>query len=704
MQNNFVHSFQCLQLKDAVPVILTKMNRESELARQLQEWTTQEMHFNLQSSHSAALDPEKLKVLCKGPGAAIWQWVTQHVKSTETVKTVNGNLAFKSKTSAPSYKVNYDVGGEQFEDTKQALLERRAALTGEITTTLRDVGHFEHEVERITAEVAETEQKYQQVKEAINNSRRKAALLTAFCVKSADNAAQYKEYVRCLQTRTATIKARAQKGLETEEYYSREAAGGESDEEEETEGKTPALEIASAKHVRESCSEIGTFLQDTLNGAFTNDKALFSKQKEPLWQKVEQVCGTFSADQILTGLLTHTVDTTAALRSLTSKVDIRRDAQKLRFKYDGGEVRDLSRQPSLYKSVHQLLQERNKEHFLSFVQCQKSVNDARNLEQSVSMVKSRIEKKLHKLFSQKSTDLKLARTLVDVEVEVDGQRAALHSLTQETEALKVVVEKSIQQRQEIFAKHHRIQEFQDITDQKQGVIQVLVKQNMNAQSRLEEQLAEISDYIGRSFVSQPSHLTGLTGKLAGTVSQEVDGFANLVLPYLMFSQIDSALKTAVMDLSIHQTSHVHIRPALSTVLDCLNFKMFQAPECILSQCVQLREDIGDILHRLDREASIASRRTEDDVVVNITELCERARESDSQQLRQTLPRLQEKISRTNQALDNCTHARQAADDLWLEPSQKCVPWVTVDDHTLQQYMDRWTVLVTSLRQQLLHKQ
>ncbi|XP_052803664.1 uncharacterized protein LOC128233849 isoform X1 [Mya arenaria] len=123
----------------------TKMNRESELARQLQEWTTQEMHFNLQSSHSAALDPEKLKVLCKGPGAAIWQWVTQHVKSTD-----------KSKTSAPSYKVNYDVGGEQFENTKQALLERRAALTGEITTTLRDVGHFEHEVERITAEVAAT--------------------------------------------------------------------------------------------------------------------------------------------------------------------------------------------------------------------------------------------------------------------------------------------------------------------------------------------------------------------------------------------------------------------------------------------------------------------------------------------------------------------------------------------------------------------
>ncbi|XP_052804152.1 uncharacterized protein LOC128234152 [Mya arenaria] len=103
------------------------------------------------------------------------------------------------------------------------------------------------------------------------------------------------------------------------------------------------------KHVPEACSEIGTFLRDTLNGAFANDMALLCK-------------------------------------------------------YDGGEAR----QPSLNKSVYQLLQERNKEHFLSYVQFQKSVNDARNSEQSVSMVKSRIEKKLHKLFSQKSTDLKLA--------------------------------------------------------------------------------------------------------------------------------------------------------------------------------------------------------------------------------------------------------------------------------------------------------
>ncbi|WAR05818.1 hypothetical protein MAR_021187 [Mya arenaria] len=97
---------------------MIRLNQDEQRKRDskaVAKWATQEIHFNLQSSDSAALSRQ-----------------------------------------VQSYKVNYNVGGEQFEDTKQALLEQRAALTGEITTTSRDVGHFEHEVERMTAEVTQT--------------------------------------------------------------------------------------------------------------------------------------------------------------------------------------------------------------------------------------------------------------------------------------------------------------------------------------------------------------------------------------------------------------------------------------------------------------------------------------------------------------------------------------------------------------------
>lgn len=52
--------------------------------------------------------------------------------------------------------MKYGESGKQFEQTKHDLLDRRAALSGEITTTLKDIGHLEHEVERITTDISET--------------------------------------------------------------------------------------------------------------------------------------------------------------------------------------------------------------------------------------------------------------------------------------------------------------------------------------------------------------------------------------------------------------------------------------------------------------------------------------------------------------------------------------------------------------------
>ena len=61
----------------------------------------------------------------------------------------------KSSWSAPRYQVRYGTGSETFSEDTEVLLRKRAALTGEVTATLRDIGHFEHEVARITGEVEE---------------------------------------------------------------------------------------------------------------------------------------------------------------------------------------------------------------------------------------------------------------------------------------------------------------------------------------------------------------------------------------------------------------------------------------------------------------------------------------------------------------------------------------------------------------------
>jgi hypothetical protein len=62
----------------------------------------------------------------------------------------------KAKTSSQSYRVKYGEKENQYEQTKHDLLAKRASLSGEITTTLRDIGHLEHEIDRITTDISET--------------------------------------------------------------------------------------------------------------------------------------------------------------------------------------------------------------------------------------------------------------------------------------------------------------------------------------------------------------------------------------------------------------------------------------------------------------------------------------------------------------------------------------------------------------------
>ena len=58
---------------------------------------------------------------------------------------------------------------------------------------------------------------------------------------------------------------------------------------------------------------------------------LSSRRKEPIWQQVEAVTSDFSADQIINALVTNTRLSSLVTKDMTARVDIRRDAQKLRY-------------------------------------------------------------------------------------------------------------------------------------------------------------------------------------------------------------------------------------------------------------------------------------------------------------------------------------------------------------------------------------
>ena len=56
-----------------------------------------------------------------------------------------------------------------------------------------------------------------------------------------------------------------------------------------------------------------------------------ARRKEPIWQRVETVSNEFSADQIVSALVTNSQLSTLVAKDMTAQVDIRRDAQNLRY-------------------------------------------------------------------------------------------------------------------------------------------------------------------------------------------------------------------------------------------------------------------------------------------------------------------------------------------------------------------------------------
>ena len=69
------------------------------------------------------------------------------------------------------------------------------------------------------------------------------------------------------------------------------------------------------------------------------------RHRAKLWQDIEAVTGQFIANQIVQSLCVITLDGTERLREFTNKIDIRKDAEKLKFKYEQGHLVDVSSAP-----------------------------------------------------------------------------------------------------------------------------------------------------------------------------------------------------------------------------------------------------------------------------------------------------------------------------------------------------------------------
>ncbi|XP_060075006.1 uncharacterized protein LOC132554712 [Ylistrum balloti] len=676
---------------------------DGDLAVVLHKWATKEMRFRPQGVGVRQPSADDFKGICRGQMKDIWKFVTSHVYSAQTVKEVQGNLTLKGRKKR-TYKVNFK-SDEKYDSERQNLLDRRVRLAGKVTNIITDLSHLENDFKRQQQELVDTQRTYALACSALTDLRRKSALLHAFNQQGQTTIHMYEEYCLRINSRINHITNRAKKATESDEYYSRKHSSTDDDHYSNSSG----LETRCSKKVRETCDSVGHFLYTLLQGSFGTEITAIQRKKELLWSEVENVLREFSVQQTYSALLVNTQESSLSLRDKTSSIDLRRDAERLRFKYEKpGEMTNLSSPPSLLQSVHQLLEESQLKQIQRFIETEKHKNETWELDDQLHNVKQKIDDQLKKTFKQ-AESLKKARELVDYELELAGKRAALTCCIDEADLLKERIVKSLRDKDMLLAKYQKIQDFRQIADKKQNLIRVLIKQNANAISRLDEQQREIQQYIQRSLLSHQVEVKSFANGLHGCMVSEMDRFVGLTLPCLLFSsQTDSPFKVAVMDMSINQpTNQVSTAScqALQEVSSSLQFPVYLGPELIMSHCLEEKSKLTSISQQLDHHDNMlhhfGTKKGDKDVVDVIKDLCEDISEHDRKQLDKLLPALQDRIEKAQKCLVGANSTNQTVQDWWDQPAQSTVPWVLVDQHNLQQWRNRWNVVVTKLRQAML---
>lgn len=678
-------------------------DKREEVAQRLHQWASREMHFTPQGKYVSAPMPtaQDFRAVCRGNLLAVWQYVLQHVHSTQKVHKVKGNLMLKTQDSKSSaYRVKYQ-GDSKFSEEREAQLKRRRDLRAKLAGAKADVQHLDQFLQNVEKQILSAEEQYQTSCDKLSSVHQKRALLSQYSTNCKADAARYNEYQKRLGGRLDQYQSPERGEAKADKrYFSRQGVGrGERTD-------SPTLETECTKNVRDACGEITIFLSKLLRGEFNNDQQSVQRTKDRIWTDIEKVMAENSPQDVLHSLATITMETSHDLRQLMAAINIEKDAEALRFKYESGTLRqDTSAGTNQLQSVHQMIEEKQAAHIKTFMEAEKSRNRAWKLDKQLVDVAAAVDGKLAAMFSSNPGALDLARKLFHSELEMASASAALQCLRTLRNDLSEVAATEGKAKEALYAKHQKIQDFKGLSDQKQNLIRVLVRQNMEARKKLEDKQTELGRYMEVKLSSHKAGTVAMTTELKDRVTREVDLFASVPLHLLQITNLDSGESIPVRQLSLNRLTDQSPSAGggvFQEVLNVLNFPMYKAPECLLPHLTELKVEMADIEGILESHQVYGcygdSEETDGGIIKHVQGLCQEVTGHDEEQTRRLLPVLQKRLSEASTAMKHCMTARQHFTAWRDQPAQHLTPWVKVEGQSMQQWLDKWTMAATQLRQ------
>ncbi|KAL4568585.1 hypothetical protein LXL04_024200 [Taraxacum kok-saghyz] len=747
------------------------------------DWLQKEMGYRplgpyIASSKASMPSSDAIRRVCRGNMIPVWNFLLNRVKSEKTVDNIRRNILVhggkENAAAAADSGVETAKSGESGRRSRGGRRKEKVAIAGESNsreTALQERESAEKEVERLRhmvrrqrkelkarmLEVSREEAERKRMLDERSNYRHKQVMLDAYDQQCDEAAMIFSEYHKRLRSYVNQVKS-AQK-LDTDSSMEVVTSFQTNNEKEDiystVKGSKPSddlilIETNRERNIRKACESLAIQMIEKIrtsfpayegNGIHSNPQTEAAKLgvdiDTDIPSEVQDVIVNClkSPPQLLLAITTYTQRLKSLITKEIEKIDVRADADMLRYKYENNRVMHDSSpdvnsplpfqvygkvgvdMPS--KGTQNQLLERQKAHVQQFVATEDELNKAAEARTTCQ----KLLKRLHGSVDFDSSNGGTSQTMsslrqLELEVwekerEASGLKASLTTLMSEVQRLNMLCEERKEAEDSLKKKWKKIEEFDARRLELKSIYTSLLKANMDAGAFWSQQPVTARDYALSTIIPACKVVIETSNGSKDLIDQEVSAFyRNPDNTLYMLPSTPQALMEAVGPINPEKTAALLTARAgardpsaipsicrvsaalqyptglegsdagLASVLESMEFclKLRGSEACVLEDLgkainlVHIRRDLVESGHGLLNHAY----HNQQDYERTTSYCLELASEQEKTIMEKWLPELRNGVVNAHKSLDDCKYVSGLLEEWWEQPGSSVVDWVTVD--------------------------
>ncbi|KAG8366977.1 hypothetical protein BUALT_Bualt16G0024500 [Buddleja alternifolia] len=548
----------------------------------ISEWLQKEMGYRplgpyASSAKAAVPTADSIRKICRGNMIPVWSFLLKRVKSDKTVENIRRNIIVHGAGDVDKgrRKERVGVGKEESSSSssREMALQERELAEKEVEKLRQIVRRQRKELKARMIDVSREEAERKRMLDERSNYRHKQVMLEAYdqqCDEAAKIFAEYHKRLRyyvnqARDSQRSTVDSSTEMVTSfhpnTEKELYSTVKGSKSAED------VILIETARERNIRKVCESLSMQMSEKIRSSFPayeGSGILVNPQLEAaklgidvdgdVPTEIKQVVADClkSPPLLLQAITSYTQRLKTLIIGEIEKIDVRADAEALRYKYENNTIIEASStdvssplQYHLYgngklagdapsRGTENQLLERQKAHVQQFLATEDALNKAAEARNMSQLLLKRLHGSgdavsSHSLVTAGTSQNMSSLRQLELEVwakerEAAGLRASLNTLMSEVHRLDKLCAERKEAENSLRKKWKKIEEFDARRCELESIYNTLLKANLDAASFWSQQPLAAREYASSTIIPACNVVIDLSSNAQDLIENEVSTF------------------------------------------------------------------------------------------------------------------------------------------------------------------------------------